>query len=172
MNNVFRAAPDWQVEVWLNSAKPLSLAQLRGRVVLLHAFQMLCPGCVNHGLPQAQRVHALFSSEDVVVIGLHTVFEHHQAMTEIALRAFVHEYRLSFPIGIDCTLTGQTIPATMAAYRMQGTPTTILIDRDGKLRVQHFGAMEDLRLGAELMSLIKTPASQPATCASMACSVQ
>ena len=153
MTNVYRPAPDWQVDTWLNSEQPLSLTALRGRVVLLHAFQMLCPGCVSHGLPQAQRVHNLFPPELVTVVGLHTVFEHHDAMTETALRAFVHENRLRFPIGIDRAINGQAIPATMAAYGMQGTPTLALIDRNGLLRAQYFGAIEDLRLGAELMAL-------------------
>lgn len=49
-------APEWQVDVWLNTRAPLELSQLRGRVVLLHAFQMLCPSCVSHAVPQAERV--------------------------------------------------------------------------------------------------------------------
>lgn len=48
--------PEWQVSTWLNTPEPIALESLRGRVVLLHAFQMLCPGCVAHGLPQTERV--------------------------------------------------------------------------------------------------------------------
>lgn len=40
---------------WLNTPHPINLDSLRGQVVLLHAFQMLCPGCVMQGTPQAQR---------------------------------------------------------------------------------------------------------------------
>ena len=47
--------PEWDMSTWLNAPAPITLASLRGRVVLLHAFQMLCPGCVAHGLPQAER---------------------------------------------------------------------------------------------------------------------
>ena len=39
-------APELSVAEWVNTDKPLTLAGLRGRPVLLHAFQMLCPGCV------------------------------------------------------------------------------------------------------------------------------
>jgi hypothetical protein len=42
----------------------------------------------------------------------------------------------------------------MGAYRMQGTPTTILIDRAGQLRLQKFGHLDDLRLGAVIQALI------------------
>ena len=45
-------APPLQVSHWFNTPGPLSLEALRDRVVALHAFQMLCPGCVAHGLPQ------------------------------------------------------------------------------------------------------------------------
>lgn len=42
----------------------------------------------------------------------------------------------------------------MRAYRMQGTPTLMLIDRAGRLRLQHFGRLDDLTLGVEVMRLM------------------
>lgn len=146
-------APDWHTTAWLNS-QPLDLAQLRGRVVLLHAFQMLCPACVAHGLPQMQRVAALFSDMPLTVVGLHTVFEHHAAMGLQSLRAFVHEYRIGFPVGVDAPADDGPIPRTMQAYAMQGTPTLVLIDAQGRLRRQVFGMHDDLRLGADLALLL------------------
>lgn len=127
---------------------------LRGKVVVLHAFQMLCPGCVQHGLPQAQKIHALFEQTEVAVIGLHTVFEHHEAMTPVALRAFVHEYRIAFPVGVDSAGTDGPVPQTMQAYGLRGTPSLLLIDRQGRLRRHSFGADEDLAVGAAIAALI------------------
>ncbi len=147
-------APRWSVERWLNVDEPPSLETLRGRVVVLHAFQMLCPGCVSHGIPQAQRIHALFSTADVCVLGLHTVFEHHHAMRPVSLRAFLHEYRISFPVGIDEARVGTPMPKTMGAYGMRGTPSLILIDTLGRLRVHAFGRPEDLVLGAAISTLL------------------
>ena len=119
-------------------------------MVVACAFQMLCPGCVAHAIPQMKAVHELFGPQGVVVVGLHTVFEHHEAMTVTALRAFMHEYRIRFPVGVDRPAEdGGPIPHTMAAYRMQGTPTLLLIDRAGQLRRQIFGHVPDLRLGSE-----------------------
>ena len=46
--------PEWQVAQWLNTEQSMSLADLRGQVALIHAFQMLCPGCVMHAIPQAR----------------------------------------------------------------------------------------------------------------------
>lgn len=150
----FTPAPDWHTTAWLNTPQPLDLAQLRGQVVLLHAFQMLCPGCVAHALPQAQRVAKLFAQAPLAVIGLHTVFEHHAAMGIESLRAFVHEYRIAFPVGVDEPGSDGPIPRTMRAYAMQGTPTLVLIDAQGRLRRQVFGMHDDLLLGAELATLL------------------
>ena len=150
-----RPAPEFEISAWLNAPGPMSLAALRGRVVMAAAFQMLCPGCVSHGLPQAGRVRAAFAENDLAVIGLHTVFEHHEAQgsTE-ALAAFLHEYRIRFPVGIDAPSPDGGIPKTMRAYNMQGTPTTILIDREGRLRLQRFGHVDDLQLGASIATLL------------------
>lgn len=155
MNTIAPPAPPWQVERWFNTDRPLDLVALRGKVVVLEAFQMLCPGCVSHGLPQAQRVHATFQSEHVAVVGLHTVFEHHQAMTPTALEAFLYEYRIDFPVGIDRADPQMSIPATMHAYAMRGTPTLVLIDTRGRLRHRHFGQVADLVLGAQIASLLQ-----------------
>mgnify|MGYP005608620821 FL=1 len=150
-----RPAPDWQTTTWLNSPEPLDLTRLRGRVVFLHAFQMLCPGCVSHGIPQAQRVAEIFQAAPLTVVGLHTVFEHHAAMQLESLRAFVHEYRIRFPVGVDAPGTdGDPMPRTMRAYAMQGTPTAVLIDARGRLRKQMFGVHDDLLLGAEIGALL------------------
>ena len=147
-------ASDWQVSEWFNAKAPLHLAQLRGQVVLLHAFQMLCPGCVSHAVPQAERVHREYAREGVTVIGLHTVFEHHAAMTPVALEAFLHEYRITHPVGVDLAGAGEPLPLTMRRYGMQGTPTLLLIDRAGRLRLHEFGRIDDLRLGVLLGRLI------------------
>lgn len=149
-----RPAPAWQTTHWLNTPEPLSLEKLRGRVVMVHAFQMLCPGCVARGIPQAQRVAAAFAGAPLSVVGLHTVFEHHEAMPLPSLRAFLHEYRVTFPVGVDAPGDGDRIPKTMRAYAMQGTPTTVLIDARGFLRRQVFGVHEDLLLGAEIQTLL------------------
>ncbi|MGB5811625.1 MAG: redoxin domain-containing protein [Polyangiales bacterium] len=148
-------APPLQVETWLNTPEPLSLESLRGRVVMIHAFQMLCPGCVMRGIPQAQRVAEVFRDAPLDVVGLHTVFEHHDGMQPPSLRAFLHEYQVRFPVGIDIPGPGSDpTPRTMRAYKMRGTPPTVLVDAEGNLRHQVFGAHDDLVLGAQLQTLL------------------
>ena len=58
-------APELVVSRWFNTSEPLTLAGLRGRVVMLHAFQMLCPGPtvrLRPGEPIACLVKRIFRS--------------------------------------------------------------------------------------------------------------
>lgn len=139
---------------WLNTDKPFSLPSLRGRVVVVTVFQMLCPGCAQFSLPQARDLHLAFARDDLVVIGMHSVFEHHHVMTPEALRVFVREYRLQFPIAIDRPQEGSSVPATMRKWALNGTPTLMMFGRDGGVALQHFGHLDDLRVGALLGKLI------------------
>ena len=148
-------APPLDTVAWLNSAKPLTLTELKGKVVVIHAFQMLCPGCVTHGIPQASAIYELYRQENVQVIGLHIVFEHHEVMTQEALTAFIHEYRIQFPVAIDRPSDTGAIPHTMEAYQMRGTPTLILLDKKGEVRLNHFGQMSDMQVGSIIGRLLE-----------------
>lgn len=145
-------AAAWSVSRWFPASAAVTLADLRGRVVVVEAFQMLCPGCVQHGLPLAARIRAAFPTDDLVVIGLHTVFEHHSAMSDVSLAAFLHEYRLPFPVAVDRP-TG-SLPETMRAWDLGGTPSTVLIDRAGRMRSRALGTPPDLSVGAAISTLL------------------
>jgi thiol-disulfide isomerase/thioredoxin len=149
-----RPAPPITASLWLNTPEPLTLERLRGRVVVLHAFQMLCPGCVAHSLPQAAEIQRAFDPRELTVIGLHSVFEHHDVMTTTALRVFAHEYRIRLPLAVDEPSTDSPLPRTMQAYAMQGTPTLVLIDGTGRIRAQHFGSVPDFVLGVAIGQLL------------------
>lgn len=151
-------APEFDVSEWIGPPSPLS--SLRGRVVMVEAFQMLCAGCVSYGIPQAQRVHRLFP--DVAVVGLHTVFEHHEVTGPDALRVFTSEFGITFPVGID-RHEDDPLPVTMRTYGLKGTPSVLLIDRAGLLRLSHFGRLDDITLGVVLGHLLaeEPPADTP-----------
>lgn len=152
--------PELEVVRWLNTPEPVTLAGLKGKVIVLIAFQMLCPGCVEHGLPQARRLRERFKPDQVAIIGLHTVFEHHDVMTPAALEVFMSEYRWPFPVGIDQP-NGKAAPKSMTAYQMQGTPSLLIFDRAGRLRRHYFGRPDDMLLAAEIMALSIEDAGGP-----------
>lgn len=135
-------APEWQIEEWLNGE-----AALRGRVIALYAFQIGCLGCTRYALPQAQLMAERFP--DVAIVGLHTVFENHHAQNAAALRQYLDEHAIRFPVGIDRD------GLTLQRYGMQGTPTTILIDHEGRRRLQRWGPVDDDEIAAALQALLR-----------------
>jgi peroxiredoxin len=162
------AAPELLVQSWFNTDRPLTLAALRGRVVVLAAFQVLCPHSISSGVPQARRIFETFAPSDVTVIGMHTTFEHHDAFSAAVLKAFIQEYRLKFPIALDQPNPSSPIPHTMERYKMRGTPSLVLIDRHGMVRKHAFGAVDDLRMGAEIGALTQESESAALTRSSAA----
>ncbi len=145
------------VSEWINHPGVV-LEDLRGKVVLVEVFQMLCPGCVNHSIPRAVKIHRTLDESALQVIGLHSVFEHHDVMTPQALKVFISEFGVRFPVAVDKPREGQRIPATMKKYRLEGTPSTLLVDRRGRIRQVHFGQMDDFRLGLLIGSLLSEDA--------------
>ncbi|MDI7863513.1 TlpA family protein disulfide reductase [Rhizobiaceae bacterium n13] len=149
-------APELAVSEWFNTPAPLTLAALRGRPVFLHTFQVLCPGCVAEAIPQVQRIERIFANTDLQVIGIHTVFEHHSAMSPVTLRAFLHEYRLRSPVGVDLAEEGSEVPVTMQRFGLRGTPSSVLIGRDGSILHHAFGVEDDIAVGARIAMALST----------------
>ena len=148
MTSSIATAPELLVQTWFNTERPLLLAGLRGRVVVLVAFQVFCPNSIGIAIPQAKRIHETFEPKDV-----HATFEHHDAFSVPVLKACIQEYRLKFPIALDQPNHAGPIPHTMDLYKMRGTPSLVLIDRQGLVRKHAFGAVDDLRIGAEIGAL-------------------
>lgn len=152
--------PELAVTRWLNTKEPVTLKGLKGKVVVLLGFQMLCPGCVDKALPLLRKLSQRFNPEQVAVIALHTVFENHEVMTEKALEVFQKEYKWPFPIGIDKP-DGKNPPKTFATYQMQGTPSLLVFDRAGRLRRHYFGHPDEMVIAAEIMGLAIEDADGP-----------
>lgn len=174
----YPTAPPLQVSRWFNSAAPITLAGLRGKVVIIEVFQMLCPACVVHGLPQAAAIADTFAARDVTALGLHSVFEHHDAMPPHALEAFLHEYGIRFPVAVDAPAGegADPIPKTMRAYGLRGTPSLLAIDRAGRLRINRFGHLSDMRVAAEISKLVferdeAAPGAKGESCTPEGCTV-
>ncbi len=161
MQSAYPAAPELAITRWFNTADNPTLADLRGEVVVIEAFQMLCPGCVSHGLPQAKRIQHVFG-DAIALLGLHSVFEHHDAMPPVSLEAFLYEYSITFPVGVDSHDAGVALPITMGRFQLRGTPSLVVIDRAGRIRLNRFGQIDDLIVGATLARLIDEPHPQPA----------
>jgi len=109
--------------------RPLTLSSLRGRVVVLAAFQVLCPNSIASGVPQARRIHETFAPSDGRGDRHAYDLRAPRCLQPGVLKAFIQEYRLKFPIALDQPNPAGPIPHTMERYKMRGTPSLVLIDR-------------------------------------------
>ena len=67
-------APNLSVYEWIQG-KPTNIDKERGNVVLVEVFQVNCPGCFTHGIPQAIDMHVKYYQEGLRVLGVATAFE-------------------------------------------------------------------------------------------------
>jgi thiol-disulfide isomerase/thioredoxin len=116
------AAPPLEGGEWVNTAGPLSLADLRGRFVLLDFWTYCCINCM-HVLPELKKLEHAFPNE-LVVVGIHSAkFEGEQVTQNI--REAAERYEIEHPVVND---------AQMAIWRRYGArswPTLVLIDPVG-----------------------------------------
>lgn len=119
-----------QINQWLNSP-PLTMAGLRGKVVLIDFWTYSCINCLRT-LPYVTSWHAKYKDQGLVVIGVHTpeyAFERKTANVETAIKRFGIQY----PVAQDNQY------GTWKAYNNQYWPAVYLIDRTGKVVLTHFG---------------------------------
>jgi len=127
-------APDLRdIEAWINS-QPLSLADLRGKVVLIDFWTYSCINCVRT-LPYLKDWHAKYQDDGLVIIGVHApefAFERDPDNVKQA----VLDHGLEYPIALDNEFS------TWRAYNNRYWPAKYFIDRNGYLRHYHFGEGE------------------------------
>jgi len=115
---------------WINS-KPLTLRQLRGKVVLIDFWTYSCINCLRT-LPHVKAWYQTYHDKGLVVLGVHTpefAFEH----VPSNVRGAVSRLGITYPVALD---NGY---GTWNAFQNQYWPAKYLIDRRGHLRYYHFG---------------------------------
>ncbi len=145
--------PEIVAQRWLNSETKRSLKAEKGKVVVVAIWQLICPGSQKFGLPQAMRLRGSFDENEVTVFALHMPFERLDEQTPEKVEAYLNENGITIPVALDKP-NGDGLPETMKAYELQGTPALLLFDRQGRLRRHYLGAVDDFRLGAEVMALL------------------
>nr|WP_269328336.1 TlpA disulfide reductase family protein [Kineosporia mesophila] len=144
------------VSTW--QGRPVAPGDLAGRVVLLYAFQMLCPMCVNEATPLINRIYGRVQQrDDVRVIGLHTVFENHAQQGPEALAGYLSRAGVRFPVGIDLNDGTDDAPVTMRRLLLMGTPSLVTVDAKGVIRERLFGVPTEEALMSRLDRLTTSP---------------
>ncbi|MEQ1650870.1 MAG: redoxin family protein, partial [Hyphomicrobium sp.] len=152
--------PEFTTSKWLNSDKKIALKDFRGKVIVVAVCQIACPGSVKFGLPQAERIRKSFTTDEVAVIGLHMAFEKFDQQTPDKVQAFLKDSGIDIPVAYDKP-NGEGLPQTMKDYELQGTPAILVFDRQGRLRRHYLGAVDDLRIGAEIMGMLMEDKGSP-----------
>ncbi|MFL6256681.1 MAG: thioredoxin-like domain-containing protein [Pyrinomonadaceae bacterium] len=107
---------------WLNTDKPLSLAGLRGKVVLLDFWTYGCVNCM-HVIPDLKRLEEKYPAE-LVVIGVHSAKFENEKETE-NIRRIILRYGLEHPVVNDADFR------IWRSYAVRAWPTQVLIDTSG-----------------------------------------
>jgi len=107
---------------WLNTDKPLSLAALKGKVVLLDFWTYGCINCI-HIIPDLKKLEAKYPNQ-LVVIGVHSAKFENEKDTE-NIRRIILRYELGHPVYNDSDF------AVWQSYGVRAWPTQVLIDPGG-----------------------------------------
>ena len=127
-------APAWRNENWLNTDHALSLAELKGRVVLLNFWVFTCYNCTNT-VPSLVDFDRKYRDQGLTLIGIHTpefppyAGEHDRGNVERALR----KYGIEYPNAQD------NDSKTWDLYGIRYWPSFVLIDKRGNIRYEGYG---------------------------------
>jgi len=139
-------APEFTgIEKWLNS-DPLTLQQLRGKVVLVDFWTYTCINCI-HTIPYVKEWNEKYKDKGLVVVGVHTPefpFERLTSNVEQAIKRF----GITYPVAQDNRY------ATWKAYNNLYWPAFYLIDKEGRITYTHFGEGRYKETEAEIQRLL------------------
>lgn len=138
-----QAAPEWPVktpDLWVQGG-PLTLAGLRGKVVLIRFFMDADCAYCRATAPALNAFHDEFSTRGLVVIGMYTPKPRPRAVSAAEVRGYVQAYGFAFPVAIDADWNALHRLWLDRVPGAKFTSASLLIDRRGVLRhVQEGGA--------------------------------
>jgi len=119
------AAPEFPADIeWLNTDKPLSIASLKGKVVLLDFWTYCCINCM-HVIPDLKKLEAKYPRE-LVVIGVHSAKFANEKQTD-NIRQAILRYEIEHPVVNDKDFV------VWRAFNVRSWPTLVLINPDGRV---------------------------------------
>jgi thiol-disulfide isomerase/thioredoxin len=107
---------------WLNTAAPIHLKDLRGKIVLLDFWTLCCINCI-HTLPDLARLEKKYANE-LVVIGVHTAKFENEKNSE-SIRKAISRYEITHPVVNDADMR------IWNRFDVRSWPTLCLIDPEG-----------------------------------------
>jgi DNA-binding beta-propeller fold protein YncE len=108
---------------WLNTGRPLTIASLRGQVVLLDFWTYCCINCM-HIFPDLRHLESKYRNQPFVVIGVHSG-KFSQEKDPENIRQAILRHNLEHPVVVDSDY------AIWNAYAVNSWPTLVVIDPEG-----------------------------------------
>ena len=131
---------------WINSP-PLSVQQLRGKVVLVDIWTFGCYNCRN-ALPYVRDWYRKYKDQGLVVVGVHSPEFAYEKNIGNVKRA-VQELGIEFPVAVDNNF------AIWRAFNNRYWPAHYFIDAQGRIRFHHFGEGEYERSERVIQQLLE-----------------
>ena len=125
------AAPDFHANTLYGPKRVKTLADYKGKVVLLNVWATWCEPC-RVEMPSIEKLHREFGPEGLAVVAVSV----DDPGTEDHVREFAKELGLTFEILHDPT------QSTRASYQVTGFPETFIIGREGTIRKKMIGAAD------------------------------
>lgn len=137
------SAPDFTLEQVGGGS--VTLADLRGQVVLINLWATWCPPC-RAEMPAIEQVYRDLRDQGFVVLAVNTTFQDREADAA----AFVAQYGLTFPVLLDRD------GAVSNRYQLRGLPTSFFVDRQGVIRsVVVGGPMSETLIRSKVEDLLQ-----------------
>ncbi len=136
------------ISAWLNTpgGKPLTMASLKGKVVLVDFWTYSCINCIRT-LPYITTWDQRYKAQGLVIVGVHSPeFEFEKDLGNV--KSAVGKYHIQYPVALDNKLD------TFTAFSNQYWPAHYLIDRSGKVVYTHFGEGEYDRTEQNIRTLL------------------
>jgi DNA-binding beta-propeller fold protein YncE len=135
-------APELQGTAWFNTAEPLSLADLRGKLVLLDFWTYCCINCL-HVLDDLKYLEHKYAGRPFAVVGVHSPKFSNEDDPE-SVRQAIARYGIEHPVILDSRRR------TWEAYAVRGWPTLVLVDPRGYILGRVSGEGHRARLDAAI----------------------
>lgn len=132
-------APSFKFDGWLNT-EPLTLEDLKGKVVLVRWFTETCPFCASSA-PALRALHEEYADKGVVIIGVyHPKAGRNDPLNIERVERVVEAREFKFPIGIDWDWRNGTLKEWwITGPRRPATSVTFILDKSGVIQFIHPG---------------------------------